>query len=146
MMLLGLGIGFFLLDFGTDLNFSADMNQMSSINTTKYEGCRNETEELELKKEFNEMTCFGSDRRESFKCLDFLNKFQQKARSCFNREQHFDSGNLKQFTYMRINLILTFRSIRIYLNFNLIFLYVLYPIPNVPTKFFARFFEPIETN
>ena len=109
MMILGLGIGFYLLDFGTDLSFSADMNQMSSMNrnTTKYEGCWNKTEELELKKKFN--VCFQSnDRRENFKCLDFLNKLQQEARNCFNREQHFESENLKQFTYMRIGLILIF--------------------------------------
>ena len=77
-----------------------------------------ETEEM--KKEFNEMTCFQSeDRTENFKCLDFLNKLQQEARNCFNREQHFDSENLKQFTYMRINLISIFWLISIYLKLNL---------------------------
>ena len=112
LMILGLGIGFYLLDFGTDLDFSVDMSQMSSHVsssnfTDKIRDCRMKTEEM--KKEFNEMTCFQSDdRTENFKCLDFLNKLQQEARNCFNREQHFDSGNLKQFTYMRIDLISIF--------------------------------------
>ena len=115
MMILGLGIGFYLLDFGTDIDFSVDMNQMSShVSSSNFteeiRDCRMKTEEM--KKEFNEMTCFQSeDRTENFKCLDFLNKLQQEARNCFNREQHFDSDNLKQFTYMRINLILMFRLI-----------------------------------
>ena len=121
MMILGLGIGFFLLDFGTDIDFSVDMSQMSShVSSSNFteeiRDCRIKTEKM--KKEFNNMTCFQSeDRTENFKCLDFLNKLQQEARNCFNREQHFDSENLKQFTYIRINLILTIRSIPIYLNF-----------------------------
>ena len=116
-MILGLGIGFYLLDFGTDLDFSVDMNQMSSHLsssnfTEEIRDCRMKTEEM--KKEFNNMTCFQTeDRTENFKCLDFLNKLQQEARNCFNREQHFKSENLKQFTFMRIDLISIFRLISI---------------------------------
>ena len=112
MMILGLGIGYYVLDFGTDIDFSVDMSQMSShVSSSNFteeiRNCRMKTEEM--KKEFNEMTCFQSeDRTENFKCLDFLNKLQQEARNCFNREQHFDSENLKQFTYMRIDLISIF--------------------------------------
>ena len=113
MMILGLGIGFYLLDFGTDLDFSVDMSQMSShVSSSNFteeiRDCRMKTVER-LKKLSNEMTCFQTeDRTENFKCLDFLNKLQQEARNCFNREQHFDSENLKQFTYMRIDLISIF--------------------------------------
>ena len=106
MMILGLGIGIFLFDFGTDISFAVEMTEMSAQKSTEeIEMCRKKTEELNHN--YTAMTCYQSlNRTENFKCMDLLNKVQHEARNCFNREQHFDSENLKQFTYMRITLIL----------------------------------------
>ena len=101
-----LGIGFYLGDVVTDLNFSVDMHQMTTKNfTEEIKDCRMKTEELKMN--FTKMTCFQSeDLTENFKCLDFLRTLHQQASNCFNREQHFGSEDLKQFDYMRNNFIL----------------------------------------
>ena len=106
----------FLFDFGTDISFSVEMMKKSAQKSTEeIEMCRKETEELNHN--YIAMACYQSlNRTENFKCMDLLNKVQQQARNCFNREQHFDSENLKQFTYMRIDLISIFWIISIFLT------------------------------
>lgn len=109
-MILGLGVGFYLGDLGTDLNFSVDQYDKTTKNfTEEIQIC---TEELY--REFSKMTPFQSeDLTKNFERLDFLRKFDQKASNCFNREQHFGS-DLKQFSYMRNNFILYWTHFSIY--------------------------------
>ena len=100
-----MGVGVFLVDFVTDIQFSLDIQDKANFTgfSAKIENCRNQEN---LNYEFNiTMNCFQpeSNQTEIFKCMDYLNKLQQEASKCFNRGQHFQ--NEKQFQNMRDNLI-----------------------------------------
>ena len=105
LLILGLGVGVFLVDFVTDIQFSLDIQEMATTDfSSEMEDCRNNIEKLNY--EFNiTQNCFqpGSNQIEIFRCMNYLNKLQQEANMCFNRGQHFQ--NQDEFQYMRDNLI-----------------------------------------
>ena len=107
ILILGVGIGFFLLDFVTDIQFSIDMQHMVERDiSSEIEKCNVEIQRQNAEYTTNYTTCFetNSSMKERFNCMNFLNKLQQGASKCFNRGQHFDDKD--QFQYMRDNLII----------------------------------------
>ena len=100
-MTLVLGIGLYLLDFGTDISFSVDMNNMANRNFSgEISECRGKIVRMN---ERYEMDCFHSDiLTKNFRCLNDLGKLQQEAKRCFERKQHFQDP--AQFIYMRNGL------------------------------------------
>ena len=103
-LILGLGVGVFLVDFYTDITFSLDILEKAGMNFSLPMGeCRDNITELNNK--FISMDCFQpeSNQTEIFRCMDYLNKLKQEASNCFNKGQHFQNQN--EFLYMRDNLI-----------------------------------------
>ena len=103
-IILGVGIGFFLLDFVTDIQFSFDMQSMVARNIT--EEIRNCSRKFEkLNAIYTNINCSttNDNMKEMFNCMNFLSQLQQEARKCFNRGQHFGFQNMNQFQYMRNN-------------------------------------------
>ena len=99
-----LGVGLFLLDFGTDISFSVDMYNMSKRNfSEEISECRGRV--LKMNERYFEMDCFQLDNTtENFRCLNYLGELQQEAKRCFERKQHFQNPQQFQFGYMRNNL------------------------------------------
>ena len=108
ILILGVGVGVFLVDFVTDIQFSLDIQDKATPTqnfSAEVEKCRNHTENLNY--EFKTtMNCFqpDSNQTEIFNCMNYLNKLQQEASKCFNRGQHFGIKKQYQFQYMRDNL------------------------------------------
>ena len=105
ILIVGVGVGVFILDFVTDIQFSLDILKMSRNNFSDEIGeCRYQVV-FQLDTTRN---CFHSNstQREIFRCMEFLNKLQKEASKCFNRGQHFQNQSRaeKEFQYMRDNL------------------------------------------